>query len=1121
MTNYYLTATPSSAYCRQQQFTVQWSIVEGTPKATDYVAMYAVNGHTELWRQTTGGSISGDADVPAPTPSSSYEFRYFDGTTNNMMARSNSVVAEYPPIDVAVQVRTCQPYEPISVFCQTVSPDPRDTLGLYAVGAPSGEPIWEAPLTGEIDGTYYLNAPATPGQYEFRYYWAPADYTVTSTAITVEVNSVYSVTATLEPGTMQVNVGWNTHTAGSADTIGLYLASDPYDTSPRQEKSTQSYMAGTTSFTLPDGQLYQARYLQSGAIAEAYSAPFTVASEEPPTATLTASPRSVASGDPVTVTWSASAPANGDLIGLFLVGAPDAAPQTTYDTGGNDSGTLTPTAPTDAGDYEYRYLAGGTTAIGTSNSIMVSASAPRAATLSVTPNTVAPNVAVTVSWDSPDAAANDWVGMFAVTDRDATPLASLPIGSGTSGTLLFTAPAQEGHYQFRYFAYGTSTPAARSNLLTVLTSQVSIAATPGSVPSGAEIAVAWDAFNGSINDRVGLFAVDADDASPLTTQRTGIAPAGRLTFIAPDQFTEPETTGQYEFRYFFAGSDVAAARSNAITVTLRRITLSAVPTTVVPGGALTVTWNATNTTSSDEVGLYRLSDSDVSPISYQSTGGAASGEFPFTAPVDDGEYAFRYLLGGTTAVAHGDVISVYGGEPPDTTVAHSLPDAVVRGHLEQLIINQSIHDAEWRALLISDPVAALTDLFGNAPPTGLTINVSIEDAMHFYHVVPDTTGEVVPSEDDWVLHPVLSPGELESDGVLDGSEQLPDLSDAGPEAQTIEDEVEAAEDDKRGLSEIMGGLATLDESVGTVAVVSVAPMALTSRRMFKGQLNYLLMTDGDFYSAFTADPTAALAQQFNFRFPEAITLTPLVETGGAVHIVLPYAPHGAIFNPPYAAEFLAGSGGTIEIPVSDSLTIQDAITVEAWFKATAFHGDTDDVIASTHQSDGGWELRVGGGVPRFIVNLGGTDYVAQPGNPLPRLKVGIWYYLAGVYDGQQVQLYLNDVVLTPPTAATGTIGANADNLTLGRSPGAPEGQSGFEGLIFDVRVWSGALNADDIRSDFLSRRSETPTPEGALRAWYPMVEGAGTTLYDHSGNLNDGTLNQVTWISTYPDTPNQ
>jgi Concanavalin A-like lectin/glucanases superfamily len=1122
MTTYYiLTAAPGFAYCGQWQISLSWSVSGSTPSASDYIAMYLVGGQTEVWRQATAGDAWGSADIDAPTTPGHYEFRYCDGATNAVKGTSNAVDVEYPVISINCQSGTVVPYQILSVSYTCTSPDGQDTFGLYEVGAPNSDPLWQVSTGGRSSQTYYLNAPATPGQYEFRYYWKPANYTVNSRALSVQTNSNYSVTVLSQSGA-QVTAQWNVGTAFPSDLLGLFLESAQNYSTPQASQATNGARQGTAVFTVPDdGEAYQIRYLQSGINAVAFSAPISVAPEQPPTATLTASPGSVTSGDPLIITWSASAASQGDLIGLFTVGALDDSPQTTYDTGGTGSGTLTPTAPPQAGEYEYRYLAAGTTAIGTSNQVTVTAAAPRQATLSVTPEAVEPNVAVTVDWNSPDAAANDWVGLFAITDLDSAPISSQPIGSGTSGALSFTAPSQEGHYQFRYFAYGALTPAARSNLLTVLTPQVAMAATPGSVPSGAEVVVTWDAFNGSVNDRVGLFAVEADDSSPLTTQRTGVAPSGSLTFIAPDQFTEPQTTGQYEFRYFFAGSQVAAARSNAVTVTLPRILLTATPTTVEPDGEFTITWSATNTTPSDEVGLYALSDSDVSPVSYHTTGGAASGSLPFTAPTDDGQYTFRYLLGGTTAAAHSDVVSVYGGAPPDTTVADSLPDAVPRGNLEQLIINQSIHDAEWRALLLSDPVAALTELFGNAPPDGLTINVSIEDATHFYHVVPDTTGEVVPTEDDWVLHPILPPGELQSDGVLDGSEPPPDLSDAGPEAQTLEDEVEAAEGDKRGLAEIMGGLATLQESVGTVAVVSVAPMALTSRQIFKGQLNYLLMTDSDFYSAFTADATQALAQQFNFRFPEAITLTPLVESGGAVQIVLPYAPHDAIFNPPYAAEFQADSGSTIQIPMSDSLTFQDAITVEAWFKARAFHGDADDVIASTHQSDGGWELRVGGGVPRFVVNLGGTDYVAQPGNPLLKLKAGIWYYLAGVYDGQQVQLYLNDVVLTPPTAATGTIGANATNLILGRSPDAPEGQSNFAGLIFDMRVWSEALTPDRIRSDFLTGQSETPTPEGALRAWYPMVEGAGTTLYDHSGNANDGTLNAVTWVSTYPDTPNQ
>ncbi|HEY9230975.1 MAG TPA: hypothetical protein VIS78_02485, partial [Blastocatellia bacterium] len=140
---------------------VQWSVSQGTPSATDYVALYAVGGQTELWRQATGGDTWGNAEVYAPTTPGNYEFRYFDGATSTVKATSNQLITQYPPIIVVPQASICQPYQPISVFYQSFSPDSGDTFGLYAVGAPSSEPVWQITPSGEIDVTYYLNAPGT------------------------------------------------------------------------------------------------------------------------------------------------------------------------------------------------------------------------------------------------------------------------------------------------------------------------------------------------------------------------------------------------------------------------------------------------------------------------------------------------------------------------------------------------------------------------------------------------------------------------------------------------------------------------------------------------------------------------------------------------------------------------------------------------------------------------------------------------------------------------------------------------------------------------------------------------------------------------------------------------
>jgi hypothetical protein len=72
--------------------------------------------------------------------------------------------------------------------------------------------------------------------------------------------------------------------------------------------------------------------------------------------TLTASASTVAAGDPLSVSWTASAGAVLDWIALIRVGDPNNDNGWWDYTGGKTSGTLALTAPTQPGQYEFRYL---------------------------------------------------------------------------------------------------------------------------------------------------------------------------------------------------------------------------------------------------------------------------------------------------------------------------------------------------------------------------------------------------------------------------------------------------------------------------------------------------------------------------------------------------------------------------------------------------------------------------------------------------------------------------------------------------------------------------------------------------------------------------------------------
>jgi fibronectin type 3 domain-containing protein len=158
---------------------------------------------------------------------------------------------------------------------------------------------------------------------------------------------------------------------------------------------------------------------------------------------LSASPGAVAPGGSITVAWTGPAGhSTSDWVGLFAVGTPNtsylAYQYTTSDTGG----TMTFTAPSAPGSYEFRYLPNdGYTSAVSSNSVQVVAPATAPANLTAT----AGNAQVALSWTgSSDAISYNvyrWNGTSYAFDQNTTGTSFTDTGlvNGTSYSYEVTA----------------------------------------------------------------------------------------------------------------------------------------------------------------------------------------------------------------------------------------------------------------------------------------------------------------------------------------------------------------------------------------------------------------------------------------------------------------------------------------------------------------------------------------------------------------------------------------------------------------------------------------------------------------------------------------------------------
>jgi Concanavalin A-like lectin/glucanases superfamily len=286
------------------------------------------------------------------------------------------------------------------------------------------------------------------------------------------------------------------------------------------------------------------------------------------------------------------------------------------------------------------------------------------------------------------------------------------------------------------------------------------------------------------------------------------------------------------------------------------------------------------------------------------------------------------------------------------------------------------------------------------------------------------------------------------------------------------------------------------------------------RIVFTRRLNYLLLTDPEFKNEFEKNYRSAIARVFNFRFPQEVELHWVQETTDTrVHIVLPYEPHNAMFNAPYAVEF-NGTSSHVSIAASASLTTTSEITVEAWIKAEPSFHSQNHIVSKISANFLTWVLMVDQMVPVFMITVDGKQRYARPEKF--SLKPGAWYYVAGTYDARELKLYVDGVeVFTTPV--TGEMADSEGGLYLGGPPGV--GEFFFKGLIDDVRVRGESLPAECIRINRPRKRDIDPSLMKTLRAYYPMGEGNGTIVRDHSGNGNDGNMIDAHWVITGIDSP--
>lgn len=212
-------------------------------------------------------------------------------------------------------------------------------------------------------------------------------------------------------------------------------------------------------------------------------------------------------------------------------------------------------------------------------------------------------------------------------------------------------------------------------------------------------------------------------------------------------------------------------------------------------------------------------------------------------------------------------------------------------------------------------------------------------------------------------------------------------------------------------------------------------------------------------------------------------------------------------------------------PNLDLSSATDEITIIAWVKTT----DTDGPIVSFRHStndnpvidfvigfNGYGNANIGTGKPSVLVrdnNGGGLTYMIGP-NPI---NDGLWHYVAFTRNSSKQSILYVDGIAVAQMTDTMTAPVTCDLKAIGSerrwvliNHGKPN-QRYFSGVISEVRIYKRALTADEIRA-YMYRRIFAIS---SLGLYFPLWERSDSTVLDHSGNNNNGTV----YGATYADDP--
>lgn len=574
-----------------EPFEVEW---EGPSLPGDYIAIAMPNS---VVRENLDSKFVGDvssATLRAPAKTGPHELRYVQANPLQILAIDSIMVKDAPATLLAENTSPAA----TSTTIEWTGPD--QDYDFIAVARPGQSDVINSQRTS-AGSPLQLQMPAEVGEYELRYMLYAHNSVLATRPITVVEAGTTMVAPERATIGARVPVTWN----GPDEAYDSIIIAAVGDANAINQTRTNEGSPLEVEMPSMPGH-YELRYRSYKFNADLATRPIKV---ESATVKINAQPEAKV-GESVSVHWEGPDEPY-DTVAISKAGDTTTINQTRT----SDGNPLTIQMPTEAGDYELRYVLYQDQKVLVTRPITVT---DAIVTLNATDQTDT-GKSISVEWEGPNE-AYDAIAIARVGEKKAINQTRTSRGN----PLQLQMPAAPGEYEIRYVLYQDSTVLA-TRAITVNAARVVINA-PEEAGIGSTITVNWEGPN-----------ADYDVIAVANVGENKIINQTRTSKGNPLDVLMPATPGNYELRYvLYQDSTILATRPllvKQVEVSLR------VPQKAKTSEVLKIQWSGPDA-AYDEIVLAR--PGTPKPITSVRTNRGSPAELRM--PAEPGDFEIHYIL---------------------------------------------------------------------------------------------------------------------------------------------------------------------------------------------------------------------------------------------------------------------------------------------------------------------------------------------------------------------------------------------------------------------------------------------------------------------------------------------